>query len=280
MNPGPTPLYHRLFTTLRDRIAAGTYAVGSQLPTESGFIAEFAVGRHTVRAALQQLEQEGLIERFAGRGTFVTAQSSTRNRWTLDTVNDLISVGLAAKKYALVSADFVPARSEPRLQALFGVAPSARLFFVRVLRSSDDGPYALSRVHMPGALGEKLPRDLVATKPLLPLAEAHAGVLAMRAQQVTTCAIANDEAAALLEVPVGTPLLVMARTYFGVDGNAFAHSLVHARSDRYEQVVNVWRGREHDRAGAIAERGMRDERGVPTERSMPGERPHSRSLSR
>src|ERR1700674_5402582 len=96
MSAGPVPLYHRVFTALRGRIARGQYSVGSQLPTESAFITEFGVGRQTVRAALQQLEQEGLIERFAGRGTFVAAQS-TRNRWTLDSIEDLIDSSFTAR---------------------------------------------------------------------------------------------------------------------------------------------------------------------------------------
>src|ERR1700674_1253515 len=163
MSAGPVPLYHRVFTALRGRIARGQYSVGSQLPTESAFITEFGVGRQTVRAALQQLEQEGLIERFAGRGTFVAAQSAARNRWMLDSIEDLIDSSFAPK-YAIVGASFVSARSEPRLQALFAVPAQARLFFVRALRSSEEGPYAYSRIHLPGAIGEKLPRDLLPTR--------------------------------------------------------------------------------------------------------------------
>jgi GntR family transcriptional regulator len=246
MTAGAIPLYHRVFTALRGRIANGTYPVGGQLPTESAFITEFGVGRQTVRAALQQLEQEGLIERFAGRGTFVAAQSATRNRWMLDSIEDLIDSSFAAK-YAIVSAGFVPARGEARLQALFAVTTSARLFFVRALRSSEQGPYAYSRIHLPGAIGEKLPRELLPTRPLLLLAEAHAGAVAVRARQVTSCGPANRDAAALLEVPEQTPLLIMARTYFAADGSAIVHSLVQARADRYEQIVNVWRRGEHGR---------------------------------
>src|SRR5580704_12456218 len=130
MKAGPVPLYHRVFIALRGRIADGKYAVGSQLPTESALVTEFGVGRQTVRAALQQLDQEGLIERFAGRGTFVTAQSTSRNRWMLDSIEDLIDSSVASK-YAIVSAGYIPARGEARLRALFAVTASARLLFVR-----------------------------------------------------------------------------------------------------------------------------------------------------
>src|ERR1700722_11288332 len=163
MDVGPVPLYHRVFVALRGRIVGGEYPVGSQMPTENAFIAEFGVGRHTVRAALQQVEQEDLIERFAGRGTFVSAQSAARSRWTMDSIETLIDSSFAAK-YTIVSAEYVPARGAQRLQTLFGVTAAARLFFVRALRSTEQGPYALSRIHLPGEIGKKLPREALPTR--------------------------------------------------------------------------------------------------------------------
>lgn len=255
MDAGPVPLYHRVFTALRGRIGSGQYSVGGQLPTESALITEFNVGRHTVRTALQQLEQEGLIARFAGRGTFVTAtQSAARSRWTLDSIEDLIDSSFALK-YEIVSCGTVGARTEPKLQQLFGLQAASKLFFVRALRSSEQGPYAYSCIHLPTAIGEKLPRELLPTRPLLLLAESHAGAVAVHARQVSTCAPANREAAKILGVPMHTPLLVMARTYFAEDGSAITHSLVHARTDRYEQVVNVWRRGESGRAHKEQQRG-------------------------
>ena len=248
MDAGPAPLYHRVSSTLRARIDCGQYPVGGQLPTESALITEFGVGRHTVRTALQQLEQEGLIARFAGRGTFVSAtQSGARSRWTLDSIEDLIDSSFAVK-YEIVSAGLVAARTEPTLREVFGLEATSKLFFVRARRSSEQGPYAYSRIHLPAAIGEKLPRNLLPTRPLLLLAESHAGAVAVHARQVSSCAPANHEAATILDVPMHTPLLVMARTYFAEDGSAITHSLVHARTDRYEQVVNVWRRGEHGRA--------------------------------
>ena len=248
MDAGPVPLYYRVFSALRARIDSGQYPVGGQLPTESALTAEFGVGRHTVRTALQQLEQEGLITRLAGRGTFVCAtQSAARSRWTLDSIEDLIDSSFAVK-YEIVSAGLVSARTEPTLQELFSLKATSKLFFVRARRSSEQGPYAYSRIHLPAAIGEKLPRDLLPTRPLLLLAESHAGAVAVHARQVSTCAPANREAAKILDVPIHTPLLVMARSYFAEDGGAITHSLVHARTDRYEQVVNVWRRGEKGRA--------------------------------
>ncbi|HRU07212.1 MAG TPA: extracellular solute-binding protein, partial [Candidatus Brocadiia bacterium] len=51
----------------------GVYAVGGRMPTEQELAVDFSVNRHTVRRALDSLEQEGLVSRAPGRGTTVVA---------------------------------------------------------------------------------------------------------------------------------------------------------------------------------------------------------------
>ncbi|MCR1983370.1 GntR family transcriptional regulator [Cellulosimicrobium cellulans] len=59
----------------RDEIVSGRWAVGERIPTEAALVAEFGVGRNTVREALQSLVHAGLLRREQGRGTFVISRS-------------------------------------------------------------------------------------------------------------------------------------------------------------------------------------------------------------
>ena len=63
--------YERLAATLRDRIAAGTYARGDKLPSEMELMDESGLSRSTVRHALKVLVDEGLLRTERGRGAFV-----------------------------------------------------------------------------------------------------------------------------------------------------------------------------------------------------------------
>jgi DNA-binding GntR family transcriptional regulator len=65
------PLYRALAERIESRIAAGHYAVGSQLPTEPEFEREFGVSRITIRQALRLLKRRGLLASRSGLGTVV-----------------------------------------------------------------------------------------------------------------------------------------------------------------------------------------------------------------
>jgi GntR family phosphonate transport system transcriptional regulator len=64
-------LWRQIAGTLEGEIARGGHAAGERLPTEAALTARFAVNRHTVRRALEDLEARGLIRVEQGRGAFV-----------------------------------------------------------------------------------------------------------------------------------------------------------------------------------------------------------------
>src|SRR5277367_4818616 len=84
--PGLT-LWRQISETLRQEIGGPDYPPGARLPTEAELSARFAVNRHTVRRALEELSRGGLIRIEQGRGTFVAEDVldytvGTRTRFT------------------------------------------------------------------------------------------------------------------------------------------------------------------------------------------------------
>ena len=65
--------YRHIAAALRERIAAGEFAAGATIPSESALCVEYRVARNTVRRALEQLADEGLIAVRPGRGRVVLA---------------------------------------------------------------------------------------------------------------------------------------------------------------------------------------------------------------
>lgn len=73
-----TPLYHQLRQFLREQIVSGELADGQQLPREEELAKRLGISRVTVRLALAELAEEGLLVRQRGRGTRVTHGSQRR----------------------------------------------------------------------------------------------------------------------------------------------------------------------------------------------------------
>jgi DNA-binding LacI/PurR family transcriptional regulator len=65
----------RLRKIIRSSVANGEYKAGDRLLSENEMVAKYGVSRQTVREAVGSLVQEGILERFQGRGTFVGAQA-------------------------------------------------------------------------------------------------------------------------------------------------------------------------------------------------------------
>lgn len=118
MQPAVARALHAvIFDTLRREILAGAYPVGSTLPAESAFTQRFGVSRHTVRQALRDLKDAGLVEPQQGRGTVVLALRSPQQYvYRLNNINDMHDQ-LVESRYD-PQMDFADADDEPDALAL------------------------------------------------------------------------------------------------------------------------------------------------------------------
>ncbi|MGG6314282.1 GntR family transcriptional regulator [Paenibacillus macerans] len=75
------PLYLQIKNILKERILYGVYPLGSIIPSEPQLEQEFAVSKITVRGAIQELVQEGYLEKGSGKGTKVI-RNKAASKWS------------------------------------------------------------------------------------------------------------------------------------------------------------------------------------------------------
>ena len=181
---------------LRERIAA--VGAGHVLPSESELSAEFGVSRVTVRRALETLRDERLVESRQGFGWF-SATAPVQQRLTqLDTIERQLEERGIHPQRQIIEFAFVAA---PRHVA-------DRLHCDQVLRvkrvnRADGDPFAVVTVWCPAEIGQSMSRRDVELRPFYELL----GIALRGASQTIGAASATAEDAALLEVPVGSPVL-------------------------------------------------------------------------
>ena len=220
----------QVYLVLRDRIAGGQLDSQGALPAEQALAAEYGVSRVTVRRALAELEQEGLISRRRGAGTFVLRGGAKPIVADFsDVLANLVAMGRETA-VRLLAFDY---REPPALigRALKLSAGEKTQFSVRV-RLIDGQPFSHLTTHVPERIGVTYSEADLAARPLLSLLE-RSGVQIERATQEVTAVLASPEVAAALDVDVGSALLGMTRAVFAADGSGVEHLSALYRPDRY-----------------------------------------------
>ena len=237
---GAPALYWQLAERVRERIAAGHYAGGSQLPTEEALGREFGVSRITVRAALDRLAAAGLVRRERGRGTFVAARpiELDLDRFT-DFAEDMAAVGLGQSSRVTHFAEELPTAEIARR---LGTAPGSAVVRVDRLRLADDRPIAFDRTYLPLRYGRLLDRADLATVTILHQLEVGFGIPILSGRYVIEAATAVEEVATALALAPGDPVLLVHRTPRTTEDMPLFYQQRHYRADRVCYTVDLRRG--------------------------------------
>ncbi|MDR1039841.1 MAG: GntR family transcriptional regulator [Deltaproteobacteria bacterium] len=121
------PQYRRLADLVRSRVADGTYRPGERIPSETAFAKSTGLSFLTVRQALKVLVDEGILERYPGRGTFVTGLNWRKAPFSLN-VSD---PGLSGEEFACELLFSAVERAAPDAAARLGVLPGTPLALMR-----------------------------------------------------------------------------------------------------------------------------------------------------
>ena len=201
--------YQVIADDLRRRVVSGEFPAGNLLPSESELSAEYAASRVTVRRALEALRSERLVDSRQGFGWFVAADPLRQELHRLGTIeSQLPAAGLASER-RILSFRFIEA--PPRVRDILG---ERQVLEVRRLNLADGQPFALVTVWCPEELGAELSRADVERASFLEQLPVELG----GASQTIGAEAAQADVAQLLDVPVGSPLLVAERVTRTVGG--------------------------------------------------------------
>jgi GntR family transcriptional regulator len=226
----PDLLYHRVYLLLRGEIERGVLPRGARLPPERVICEQLSVSRATVRRAMRQLSEEGFVESWVGRGTFVTSGVLSDPPDTYRSFTEL-----AAERGLVASARVLTREIRPagldEADAL-RIAPGTEVFDLERVRMLDEMPIALDHVRVPLAKAPSL-ANVDFSSASLYLTLAGAGVAPVRGDYAVTAVGADERQAAELETSVGAPLLLVTSAGYEAGGSVIELSETLYRADRF-----------------------------------------------
>lgn len=228
---GPQTLYAQLRERLRSEILAGRLKPHQQLPSEAELSSAHRVSRITVRQALADLQQEGLVVKVHGKGSFV---APPRVQQDLAGLRGLAE-SLGGSGYAVHGRllEMVERSADDDVARALALAPGARVTELLSLRSLDRVPLSLNRSWVAGPVGARLRRIDFASRDLLQVFEQDLGFAVGHAELEIGAAAADREQARHLRIEPGTPVLRLRRVVHTDDGRPLHYEIACYRSDEF-----------------------------------------------
>lgn len=223
-------LYRQLKAWIVGELERGAWAPGGQLPSERALVAEYGVSRVTVRQALRELVQEGLLESVPGKGFFVTERPSLP-------LDGLVGLSALAKQRGLaVSTRVLEAGAVAATSALarqLDLPAGAELVHIVRLRFLNGVPMCTQSVWFPehrchGLLDEDLEKIS-----LFEVLRGRFGIVLARAESAISARLATAEEQALLGLGPGAAVLTVDQRTLDVAGEPVELSLSVHHPERF-----------------------------------------------
>ncbi|MDZ4992950.1 UTRA domain-containing protein [Clostridium perfringens] len=226
----PIPVYYQLKEMIKEKITKGTWQVGQCIASERELTEAYGVSRMTVRQALGELVQEGLLVREKGKGTFVCEPKVKQE--DMMSFSDIIKK--AGRSLITKVLDFEVINTPDELADTFDVE---KIYKINRLRLVDGEAVANEVVYIPCEYcGFVTKEDLEGS--LFKLLE-EKGYVIESTESALAAVIMDEELKTLFNVDKQVPLLRSHNAALNSEGEIIYVEDAIYRSDKYVLEINI-----------------------------------------
>lgn len=225
------PLYLQLVDALEKEIR-GTMSAHDKLTSERELTQLYGVSRITVRLALKELEDRGLVYKKHGKGTFVSENS--------DSVVDLSSMYSFTEQMKKLGKEpetkvlsFQQIEVTDAIAKQMNLDTGASVYEIERLRLANKVPLMLERTYVPMSLFEGMTQEMLSTKSLYDSFREDFGQLVRQADEEFYASIALENEAGYLNIKSGDPVLHVIRKTFNMKNRVIEYTFSIARADQF-----------------------------------------------
>ncbi len=196
------PMYRQLSNIIRTNVENGVYEVNQKIPTEMELSKKYNVSRVTVRKALEELVEDGILLRKQGKGTFISEKKTTNANYPQTSFADACL--LSGKKPATRLLSYSMEVPTKKIADFFEIEQTEMVIKIRRIRMADGEPIILEVDYFPESfafLADEALTDSIA------LILNRNNIYPIHGETVTTICYASEEESRVLNVDVEQPLL-------------------------------------------------------------------------
>lgn len=239
LETSPLPFYAQVRDALRQQILEGALQPHQKMPSESQMIDSFGVSRITIRRALHELENEGLIFGVSGKGTFVSKPKAFQD------LTHLQSFGEAMQEHGYETFSKVISlkelRPSERVAEQLKVKRTEKVSEIKRVRYLNREPVSVETSYFPEAIGRRLVKEDLSSKDIFLILENDLGIVLGNAELVVGVHVADELQARLLGVESGSPMLHFERLTSSAGGDPISYEHLYHRGDTFKYKVKVER---------------------------------------
>ncbi len=225
---GPVPLYYQVSSRLEAAIRSGAIPTGSRLENEITIGQNLSLSRPTIRRAIQELVDKGLLVRRRGIGTQVVQGQVTRQVELTSLYEDLKTAHHVPSTQVI---EHTVAHGSETVTTSLGLPAHSDVVHLRRLRSTDGVAVAVLENYLPPEFAD-ITTEQLENEGLYQILRAR-GVTIRIAQQKIGARRADRDESELLDLENGGPVLTMERVAFDSSGRAIEYGHHCYRPDLY-----------------------------------------------
>ena len=233
------PKHRQLSSRIRQRIESGDLSIDEKLPSENELAEKFDVSRVTVRRALQTLENEDLIYRCQGLGSFVKDNRSHQSLGRLtDFMEDMNRAGMQASSEVIAMN---PVEAPDRIASVLRVDEKQTVLRLDRLRLGDGEPVAFDITWLPMFYGQLIENYDLENETIYNILERDYDIPVEKGFYRIEAENADSYLAGHLDVPESTALLLLNRLSLTVGKKPIYYQQRYYRTDKIVYELSVER---------------------------------------
>jgi GntR family transcriptional regulator len=232
LNKTYTPLYLQVKEEIIDLIQRGELKPNDQLPSQRELVATYGASHMTVRRALDELIDEGLIYAIPGKGIYVREHKQQAESCPLMSFTEEMALRGMHASSTVLAARLVPASTV--MARTLDIELGMPLVYLRRLRLADGLPMALQTNYLKSWLCPGLLEKSLQDASLYNLLRQEYHLCLVSSKGTVEAVLADEEHASLLGIELPAALLITEQVSFLADGQPIEYVRTAYRGDRYQ----------------------------------------------